>query len=924
MRSFLLSLSFLLLVTNIEAQLNENGDKFLVVDPKGHNALVNEIMYSSLTRELISVSDDKTIRLWDDTDQVLNRTFRIKSKPSGPDGMIYAATLSKDGRYLAVAGYSFYNDIKVIDLQRGDIVVVLSGHKNVVTGLDFSPDGKYLASSSADEGIIIWEKGAQYLYEKKYSLYQHQRRVNDLQFSPDGNYLVSASDDETIRVWDPKGFATNQDPAVYQNHLGPIKRVACGALGFLSGGEDGIVNFWGWNGELKSQIVQFGSPVTTLEVSDFGDYAFLSGDRQIAVNLRNPSSKIQLFQTNQNVSAAYFSEDNKLFLGQGRSGNIIAYDLVKREPVYAYRGQGRDLKALVINGDKLGVVPEGASKPDAYYDFSKSQIVRDAAKMEGFAPAVVSDGNFSFQVLNNNQLLLGTSFSISNSSRDGRVLSYTLLANGNVAVGSDRTLKVYSLSGELLKELEGHNGQVLSVVSNNNYLFSYGGDQIVKVWSLADFSLVYNLFITRGFDWILWNKEGVYTASAGGERFLNWQINKAENLLSEHFDVSTFGDTFLKESLDEVPIIATRDQDSAIAVVLPEKPEIKWTYPSEYQTEVADTKVRIQATIFSDKPILKTRILVSGQPLPSKRGITDLKQIDEHIDLTAYKTTVEIFASTEDSKIVSEKRVFINPNLSEVTSGGITIIDPDKKPNLFFLGIGVSEFVNPEFNLTYADDDAKSIYDIFASGSSKIYNKFDGTTLLNQEATKSNILTTLSELSTKVQPKDMVVLFIASHGINEDGYYYVLTHDADKQNLTTTCVRWDELAEAIGALPCRVLLLLDTCHSGALGTNLASSEKYLKNTEALRSMGSVEVGVVIMSGSTGEESSLESADWEHGVFTLSLIKGLKEMQADLKADGLIYLRELDFYVSNNVNELTQGKQNPTTQKPSTVSKFLIY
>ncbi len=917
----LFSILGMLFVTGLLAQLNSSREKFLVVDPMGHNAIVNEIMYSPLTRELISVSDDKTIRLWDLDEQALNRTFRIKSQPSGPDGMIYAAALSKDGRYLAVAGYSFYNDIKVIDLQSGDIAVVLSGHKNVVTGLDFSPDGKYLASSSADESIRIWEKGKQYLYEFKASLYQHQRRVNDLQFSPDGNLLVSVSDDETTRVWDASKFDTGADPTIYRNHLGPIKRVACGELGFLTGGEDGIVNFWTWGSNLE-QIVQFSSPVTALEISDFGDYAFLSGDKQLLVNLKLPTRTLPVFNSNQGVTAAYFTEDNKLILGQGRSGNLIAVDLATKNPVYALRGQGRDFKSLLINKDKIGLAE--ADVPVAYFDFTREQIVRDQSLLKGFKGAQISDGSFTFQILGNNQLIFGSQFSIMNESRDGKILSYSLLPDGKVAVGSDRTLKVYTPDGQLVKELEGHNGQVLSVVSNNSFLYSYGGDQIIKVWSLADYTLTYNLFVTRSYDWILWNNTGKYTASAGGEQYLNWQINKNENQLSEFFDVSTYGNSFLKESISDVSDTKRDQEDVTDEIRLPEKPEIKWASPIDYQTETTERQVRIEATIYSDKPILKTRILVSGTAIPSRRGITDIKEIDELIELRAYKTTVEIFASTEDAKIISEKRVFINPALKESQDATSVIIDPDKKPNLYFVGVGVSEFQNPEFNLTYADDDASSIYEIFSTGGSKLYNKVEGRTLLNSEATKGNILSSLKDLSAKVQPKDMVIIFFASHGINDNGYYFVLTHDANKSNLAETCLRWDELADILAELPCRVLLFLDTCHSGALGSNLTASGKMQKNTEALRELGSAEVGVVIMSGSTGEESSLESEEWKHGVFTLSLIKGLKDMQADIMADGLIYLRELDLYVSSNVNELTNGKQNPTTQKPSTISKFLIY
>jgi len=150
-----------------------------------------------------------------------------------------------------------------------------------------------------------------------------------------------------------------------------------------------------------------------------------------------------------------------------------------------------------------------------------------------------------------------------------------------------------------------------------------------------------------------------------------------------------------------------------------------------------------------------------------------------------------------------------------------------------------------------------------------------------------------------------------------------LPHDADEQNLKGTCLNWNEIANVLSKLPCRTLMFLDTCHSGALGATLASNSEYVKNTEALREMGSNEVGVVIMSGSTGEESSLESEEWEHGVFTLSLIEGLRDKKADLKKDGLIYLRELDLFVSDNVYELTGGKQNPVQAQNQSNHQVLL-
>ena len=79
-----------------------------------------------------------------------------------------------------------------------------------------------------------------------------------------------------------------------------------------------------------------------------------------------------------------------------------------------------------------------------------------------------------------------------------------------------------------------------------------------------------------------------------------------------------------------------------------------------------------------------------------------------------------------------------------------------------------------------------------------------------------------------------------------------------------------------------------------------------------------------MSASTGSESSLENPEWGHGVFTMALLEGIEKGYADiLPKDNTVFLRELDAYVYNRVKELTYERQNPTTQKPSTISGLPI-
>src|SRR4051794_18661467 len=76
----------------------------LVLDAGGHTARIRQVLWTPDGKELITVSEDKTVRTWD---AATGEPLRVLRPPvgTGPEGILSAAALSPDGRTLAVGGF---------------------------------------------------------------------------------------------------------------------------------------------------------------------------------------------------------------------------------------------------------------------------------------------------------------------------------------------------------------------------------------------------------------------------------------------------------------------------------------------------------------------------------------------------------------------------------------------------------------------------------------------------------------------------------------------------------------------------------------------------------------------------------------------------------------------------------------------------
>ena len=74
----------------------------------------------------------------------------------------------------------------------------MDSHQDAVSSLNFSPDGKTLASGSWDKSVKLWDVSTGRELE---TLNGHQGAVFSVSFSPDGKILASGSQDKSVKLW---------------------------------------------------------------------------------------------------------------------------------------------------------------------------------------------------------------------------------------------------------------------------------------------------------------------------------------------------------------------------------------------------------------------------------------------------------------------------------------------------------------------------------------------------------------------------------------------------------------------------------------------------------------------------------------------------------------------------------------------------
>ena len=162
---------------------------------------------------------------------------------------VYGLEFSADGKLLASAAADKF--VKVFDVVSGQFVRSFEGHTHHVMDVSWKADRTALASAGADNTIKIWnaETG-----EQSRTISTYTRQVTSVQFVGLQDTIVSSSGDKRVFFHTPSNGSAAREFGGNGDYVYRATASLDGSL-VVSGGEDGTVRVW--NGADAAQIITF-------------------------------------------------------------------------------------------------------------------------------------------------------------------------------------------------------------------------------------------------------------------------------------------------------------------------------------------------------------------------------------------------------------------------------------------------------------------------------------------------------------------------------------------------------------------------------------------------------------------------------------------------------------------------------------------
>ena len=460
----------------------------------GHSDHIDAVAFSPNGKIIASGSRDNTIKIWDfakiqtDWNRVEPVTLRghgdnIESISFSPEGQVLASGSADGTVKLWQVGRNEEVTTSILHTVKKDALTTIRNHDDIVYGVAFSPDGRFLASGSKDDSAIIrsvgdiitipftFETGATKgeTTQPASSPSAFSLKVDSLAFSADSNRIFAGADGDgaaPIRCWDS---TTGRSIHTFSGHWRTVLSLAVSPDGTLlaSGSRDGAMKLW--DIENNAYITTFDRggffdlltdedhDIHTLDFSPDGTLLAL-GTKDCSVDIWNVSSRTfagSLESFNNDIKALVFSPDGTSLATAEKHGIISLWDISSKKLLTKVQGHNDAIDDLAFSPNGKLLVSAGK---DNYLKLWNARTLTSLGQLEG---------------------------------HDGDVTSVCFRPDGKLMVSGsvDDTVKIWdTATWKCLETFLEHSGDVTDVLfsPDGKVLATGSADRTIKLWRFGD------------------------------------------------------------------------------------------------------------------------------------------------------------------------------------------------------------------------------------------------------------------------------------------------------------------------------------------------------------------------------------------------------------------------------------------------------
>jgi WD40 repeat protein/uncharacterized caspase-like protein len=521
-------------------------------------------------------------------------------------------------------------------------------------------------------------------------------------------------------------------------------------------------------------------------------------------------------------------------------------------------------------------------------------------------------------------------------SRDGRFLASS---------SSDNTIKIWDVGARReLRTLTGHTTNIDSIDFNpdGRLLASASDDGATFLWDANTGEHLLTLIsLDDGGEWMVVTPQGLFDGTPVSWNQILWRYNQdtfnvapIEWFFNEFYYPGLLADVIAGKRPTVSQDVSKKDRRQPVVKLSlappPDDPAVGITSRTvKIRIDVTDAPAdrdNPQGAGARDLRLFRNGSLVKvwhGDVLKGQPAVT----LEEEVTVATGVNRLTAYAFNKDNVKSKDAQLPLTGAESLKRAG-----------TAYIIAVGINEYANPEYNLKYAVADAESFGAELRNRQTQVgrFDHIEVVPLLNENATKANILSALKRLAgapgspslkaspldglKRAQPEDTVIIYFAGHGTAQAQRFYLIPQDLgytgdrnklNEQGLQTILshgISDLELEDAVEDMDAgHLLLVIDACNSGQA---LEAEEKRRgpMNSKGLAQL-AYEKGMYILTAAQSYQAALEAAQLGHGLLTYTLVEeGLKTAIADSEPkDGVLNAREWLDFATERVPQMQEEK-----------------